>query len=154
MEWLQLPPWQEKERHIISHWPVLSCHACVSVVIDGALCKVCTVYSISFSSTQRLGGHIPQALEAHNKSKTQTTQSLTRSIPSLSSLCHSKYTRRLGSLDIDFAWSCACIPFHLPRPLHAPSSRPYNSWKKRGTRHFPPRPPLHRSSATSTQAIV
>jgi hypothetical protein len=37
-------------------------------------------------TTQRLGGHIPYTLGAQNKSKTQTTQSLTRSIPSLSSL--------------------------------------------------------------------
>lgn len=74
------------------------------------------MYSMSFSATQRLGGHIPRALEAHNKSKTQTTQSPTRSIPSLSSLYHPKYSRRLDSLDIDSAWSCACIPFYLPRP--------------------------------------
>lgn len=96
--------------------------------------RVCTVYGISFSSTQRLGGHIPQALEAQNKSETQTTQSLTPSIPSLSSLSHQKYSRRSGFLNIDSAWSRACVPFHPSRPLHAPSSPPHTTCRdKRGT---------------------
>jgi hypothetical protein len=82
------------------------------------------VYSISFSFTQRLGGHIPQDLEAHNKSKTQTNQSLTRSIPSLSSAFNQHCSRRLGLLNIHSAWSRACISFtflahstHLLRDL-------------------------------------
>lgn len=114
--------------------------------------RVCTVYSISFSSTQRLGGHIPQGLGAHNKSKTQTTQSLTRFIPSLSSAFNQKYSRRPGNFIIFSAWSRAYISFtflahstHLPRDL---------TLFGRSVAHFPPRPTIHRRSATSTQTIV
>ena len=99
--------------------------------------KVCFAYIISFPTTQRPGGHIPQALEAHNKSKTQTTQSLTRYIPSLSSLSHQNYSTRLGLLNIGSAWSRACILSHLPRPLHATSF--FATSRSLGVAHFPPR---------------
>lgn len=91
------------------------------------------MYSISFSSTQRLGGHIPQDPEAHNKSKTQTTQSLTRSIPSLPRLFHQKYSRRPDIPNIDSAWSRACISFRPSCPLHAPSSPLHTCREKRVT---------------------
>ena len=145
--------WQEKGRQRIACWPVFACHACVTVVIE-VISKVCAVYSISFSSTQRLGGHIPQDPEAHNKSKTQTTQSLTRSIPSLSRLFHQQYSRRPNILNIDSAWSRACISFHPPRPLHAPSSPLNTCREKRVTLSSSPANSSHPTSATSTQSIV
>ena len=145
---------QEEGRQRIACWPVFACHACLTVVI-GVISKGCTVYSISFSLTQRLGGHIPQDPEAHNKSKTQTTQSLTRSIPSLSRLFHQKYSRRPGILDIDYsAWSRACISFRTSRPLHAPSSPLHTCREKRGTLSFSPANTSHNTPATSTQSIV
>jgi hypothetical protein len=134
--------WQEKGRQRIACWPVFACHACVTVVIE-VISKVCAVYSISFSSTQRLGGHIPQDPEAHNKSKTQTTQSLTRSIPSLSRLYHQKYSRRPAILDIDSAWSRACIhSIFLAHCTHLPR---HFTLVGRSVAHFPPRLPIHRT---------
>ena len=101
------------------------------------------MFSISFSSTQRLGGHIPQDPEAHNKSKTQTTQSLTRSIPSLSRLFHQKYSRRPAILDIDSAWSRACIhSIFLAHCTHLPR---HFTLVGRSVAHFPPRLPIHRT---------
>jgi hypothetical protein len=80
---------------------------------------LCIVYSF-LSSTRRLGGHIPHTLGPQNKSKTQTTQSLTPPFHPCR-VCHTTLSQQIWLSNNAFTWSRACIPFRqLPHPPHLP----------------------------------